>query len=169
MKKIINNKFIKHSIWVSLVIIILVMFDLIMKSYLFKYPGEDTLGPVQDNLKFIGIRSYAHTNSTIFSFLNWSINQSWRVAISVFLGLVLSIISLFQKNLKNSIFIGIIIAGIFGNGFDNAFFGYVRDILFTPWWDRGTFNFADILVVVGAILFAFSQLVDLLKKDKTSI
>ena len=56
--------------------------------------------------------------------------------------------------LQNPWAAGLIVGGAFGNVIDRAEAGTVVDMLHTGWWP--TFNVADVAVVGGAILMAFS-------------
>lgn len=151
-----KNKFIKNSIIASSVIFMFLMIDLIFKYYVFEYHGDDRAGPVQGSYTVIGFRSYAHTSSTIFSSFNMKVGDWVRVSLPMVVGIVLVIGILFQKNIGTTITLSLIAAGVFGNLYDNMVHGYVRDILFTPFHDKGTFNPADIFITFGGILFVIT-------------
>ena len=70
----------------------------------------------------------------------------------------LLIICLFLAFDIRSIFIAFIFSGSLGNTVDRLAFSYVRDIIFTPWLDKGTFNFADMDVIIGSFGFLITIL-----------
>ena len=62
---------------------------------------------------------------------------------------------------------GLLLAGCFGNLFDRVFFGYVRDFLMFDFWKAfPVFNFADVALFVGVILFVIYLSLYFAKKGK---
>lgn len=62
---------------------------------------------------------------------------------------------------------GLIIAGCLGNLFDRLFFGYVRDFIQFAFWDTfPIFNFADVALCVGVVLFVVYFIITLVKSKK---
>lgn len=161
-----KNKYIRNALIFTLVVGSLLMADLTLKSYNFILPdsGTDSNGYIQQENFFIGIRSYAHTNSSFFSFINMDISNVTQMVISYLTAGGLIIWMIFANSKLNVIALAIMISGVLGNAFDTTFFGYVRDIFYTPWADRGTFNFADVLTVFGAILLFIWILIETFKK-----
>lgn len=101
----------------------------------------------------IGIRSYAHYNSTLFSSLKINM-PDWAHHLMAF-GLSAMIIAMAFLNRRTKLLVvgfSILLAGILGNGIDRLFHGYVMDIFFTPFHDTGTYNFADVTMVIGGIV-----------------
>ena len=127
--------------------------DWLTKYYLFNHPEKD--------YGLIGFRSFPHYNTTVFAFLGVKIPIWSRHLINfsiLFLFLVAYIFLIKKKTLFTTISLAILFSGIMGNSLDVLFTNgnYVRDIIFIPWLDYGTFNFADIFAVIGAMLFATS-------------
>lgn len=95
----------------------------------------------------------------------WSI-MSENTLILILLSLValVAIYFFFIKNNKlgkiESITIGVLIGGILGNLIDRVFRGYVVDYLFFQIFEYNfpVFNFADICIVISAIVLLFLQL-----------
>ena len=78
----------------------------------------------------------------------------------------------FVKEKKKSwllvISIAFIYGGCIGNLFDRIVFGYVRDFIqFAFWQSFPIFNFADVFLTVGVILFAIYLIIFLVKKEKS--
>ena len=78
----------------------------------------------------------------------------------------------FVKEKKKSWFLVISMAfiygGCIGNLFDRIVFGYVRDFIqFAFWQSFPIFNFADVFLTVGVILFAIYLIIFLVKKEKS--
>ena len=58
-------------------------------------------------------------------------------------------------------------AGCFGNLYDRIVFGYVRDFIqFAFWQSFPIFNFADVFLTFGVIMFIIYLLIPLFKKEK---
>ena len=49
-----------------------------------------------------------------------------------------------------------------------AFQGHVRDIIFLPWANRGTFNFADVDALTGTIIALVTLIVHIIKQYVTN-
>ena len=134
------------------------------------------------DLTIIGTRSMAHYNSTMFSALNLDISYAGRVAINFTLVALFIIPMLFVKSKWVAFSLGVLVGGMLGNSLDVLVTtaggnltdkGYVRDIIFTPWRDNGTFNIADVIVVTGSgLLFLYAVYVLIFdksdKEDKAS-
>ena len=78
----------------------------------------------------------------------------------------------FVKEKKKSwllvISMAFIYGGCIGNLFDRIVFGYVRDFIqFAFWQSFPIFNFADVFLIVGVILFAIYLIIFLVKKEKS--
>ncbi|MBR4025826.1 MAG: signal peptidase II [Mycoplasmataceae bacterium] len=150
-KKIIIN----YCVFFAVAILMLV-FDLLTKQFLFKNPDnleepgiQYTHGPVQHDFGIIGIRSVINEGLTFFP--STSINVLLVTFFNVIILIGCIVFILFFNSTWYSVFIGCIFAGALGNTIDRLTFGWVRDIIFTPWFDNGTFNVADVLVIVGCV------------------
>ena len=168
MKKQKNpkNKYIRNSFIFILVFIVFFSIDFITKKYFFHSPGViDKQGIIQYDWKILGIRSYAHSTSSFFSLINVNVPQ-WIQVVAIFILIfIFAAFALIVKSKFTVISISIIVAGIMGNGIDQMLFYYVRDIFFTPWLDKGTFNFADLSIILGGFLFILSIILSITKKD----
>lgn len=133
--------------------------DWIMKGVVF---DSGSKGQTQANWGIIGFRSYAHYNTTVLSALNLKLPLWFNIIIDWLILLGFLILPYFLTT-KNYFLIttAIISAGVLGNSLDRMVYKYVRDVLFTPWADKGTFNFADVLLVGGAIAYAMFSMYDL--------
>ena len=111
--------------------------------------------------------SLGHSIKVINNFFYITYLNNYGAAWSMFTDkntflIILSIIALiimyrfiyvFEKNKRNTIAFGLVMAGIMGNLIDRWLFGYVRDFIdfkiFS--YDYPVFNIADIAVVVGVL------------------
>lgn len=155
---IIDNKktiIINYVVFLSLIFVLLLI-DLLTKQYLF---DENNLYNVTNKITYqnwlFGIRSIKNSGLT---FLPNASDVVLVSIINIFILIVCLISLIFWKNILLSIFIAFIFAGSLGNTVDRLAFSYVRDIIFTPWLDKGTFNFADMDVIIGSFGFAITIL-----------
>ena len=119
----------------------------------------------QIDKSWIGIRSYAHYNTTMLSFIKADVPDGLHHAMTVILALIFLAIAPHASNYIFAAGIGCIFGGIIGNGLDRMINGYVRDIIFTPWMDKGTYNIADILTIVGSGLLFIGIVYKLIKEE----
>ena len=97
-------------------------------------------------------------------------NQIGLIILSVLLFAFL--VWYFVKEKKKSwllvVSMAFIYGGCVGNLFDRIVFGYVRDFIqFAFWQSFPIFNFADVFLTVGVILFAIYLIIFLVKKEKS--
>ena len=154
---IIDNKktiIINYVVFLSLIFVLLLI-DLLTKQYLFD-EDEGNLNQITYQNWLFGIRSYSNPGLTVFG--DAKIDIVLVSTINIFILIVCLISLIFWKNILLSIFIAFIFAGSLGNTVDRLAFSYVRDIIFTPWLDKGTFNFADMDVIIGSFGFAITIL-----------
>ncbi len=153
-KNIITN----YIIFFSLITVLLAI-DLLTKHFLFDHSilnGTNNVGETIYQNWLFGIRSVKNSGLTIFP----NADDVVLVSLINFVILIACLVSLiFWKNPLLSIFISFIFSGSLGNTIDRLAYGAVRDIIFVPWLDRGTFNFADMDVVVGSIGFSITIIV----------
>ncbi|WP_406602897.1 signal peptidase II [Metamycoplasma sualvi] len=152
---IIDNKktiIINYVVFLSLIFVLLLI-DLLTKQYLFDEGNSNQI--TYQNWLF-GIRSYPNPGLTVFG--DAKIDIVLVSTINIFILIVCLISLIFWKNILLSIFIAFIFSGSLGNTVDRLAFSYVRDIIFTPWLDKGTFNFADMDVIIGSFGFLITIL-----------
>ena len=155
---IIDNKktiIINYVVFLSLIFVLLLI-DLLTKQYLF---DENNLYNVTNKITYqnwlFGIRSIKNSGLT---FLPNASDVVLVSIINIFILIVCLISLIFWRNILLSIFIAFIFSGSLGNTVDRLAFSYVRDIIFTPWLDKGTFNFADMDVIIGSFGFLITIL-----------
>jgi len=159
MFKLTKKQIIRNTIIFLITFTFLFTFDFLTKQFIF----------VKDSTKYndygwIGFRSFSNKSTTIFSFLNINLSSVWHNVIGVTILICVSMPILFSKNILTTIALSTLSAGVAGNVIDRAHYGYVRDVIFTPWQDKGTFNIADVVTIVGSGLFAISSVIQIFKK-----
>ena len=162
----IRNKIFIRSTIFSFLFVLFLFVDQISKFFFFDKNNIE----IQHDWKIIGIRSNFHESTTFFDSIN--VNLPFWANISISCAVVLLLVVLFFsfQNMVSIIGISFSLAGTLGNMLDNIFNGGVRNIIFTPFMDRGTFNIADLFIVLGIVLFLLGILinfiVDTRKKSK---
>lgn len=68
----------------------------------------------------------------------------------------------FYQNIYTKLSLVTFISGIVGNFIDRILFGYVKDFLFIK--DFSIFNFADIYLAVGILLFVYGEFLEYQKR-----
>lgn len=180
-KKILINYLVYFSIFAALLIL-----DQVTKNLIFNHStgnpytnGGDYAQKISTDiidLNIIGFRSLAHYGVTIISKKTTAVIVGVQI-VSVILFLLFIFVPLISENWLVIIFVAIINSGVAGNMFDRFFFkGHVKDILFVPWLEKlkgqdiGTFNFADVFLVVGSIAaviyFIISLIVEIVQENK---
>ncbi|WBP84215.1 signal peptidase II [Mycoplasmopsis edwardii] len=110
------------------------------------------------NYKIIGIRSIWHGGVTFLK----TRNQTFIQGLSILFLIVMPLTLLFNHKRYKLIgfIIGLVLAGTAGNMIDRfVFLGHVKDILFIPFVrDRGTFNAADVEIMLGIAIFVINTL-----------
>ncbi|AWX42870.1 lipoprotein signal peptidase [Metamycoplasma cloacale] len=161
---IFTKKFWKQYTWKDFVINLSIYFiffavtlliDLLTKHYLFKYTVNEQneivvqSGVIYQNALF-GFRSVKHAGTTIEIGLT---NVGLHIVSFIIIIVTLSVSFLFKDKKNRWIipFLALLSGGAMGNMVDRFLFDFVRDIVFLPWIDTGTFNYADAWLVIGAI------------------
>lgn len=166
----INKKIKLINVFIFLgIMLAFFLIDWLTKYFLFDMRAANDYYwvPIEQDFKLFGIRSLAHDNSTIFSFLKFKSSVELRLSLNSIIIILFLIWGLFCSSIPYAIGLGIITGGMFGNVMDVAFTDgkifthYVRDIFYLPWFDRGTFNLADTFIVVGAIIIFVVTIVDI--------
>ena len=153
-----NKKTILINVFIFLIVFaILILIDQLTKSLLFKWDdstsGINQIQGYQYKNWLFGIRSVFNTGLTA-NFLN-SIPLA-VVHLFNFVILIACITFLIVLRSKwFAIFIGFIFSG-------------VRDIVFLPWADKGTFNFADVDAIFGTLGSLITLIVLLFRNDQSS-
>lgn len=161
-----NNN--KKTIYRNFIIVfvastIFLLIDLLTKHFLFQDPGEGPGQKVDSYSNWLfGIRSVRNPGLTFFG------PEAVNVALITFFNVIIWISCLVSlivlKNALLIVCISLIFSGSMGNTIDRLHFGYVRDIIYLPWFDRGTFNFADVDVILGSFMFVGTMIVITIKK-----
>ncbi len=159
MFKITKRELIRNLIVLAIAYAILFSLDFLSKHFISSL--VDSKGEI--NLNWIGFRNYSNHSTTIFSFFHFGIAPVWHHVIGFIILALVSAPILLCERIFSAISLSILSAGIAGNVIDRAIFGYVRDIIFTPWFDRGTFNIADVVTISGSGLFAISAIVGIFR------
>lgn len=142
---------INYSIFISIAIIFLII-DLVTKQTLFEWNGNQGKNQIDGEFRyknwFFGVRSISNSGLTFLG--NWL--PTWLVhVLNIIMLLLISFFMLILKSKAFSISLGMLFSGTLGNMIDRMVFGVVRDIIFLPWMDKGTFNFADVFATIGSI------------------
>lgn len=153
------KKIIINAVIFLIVFFILFFIDFISKRHIFTTEqfeqGISSWKETTITYSFIGFRPLLHHGVTTnfheyFGFITIHI-ISWVILISSFF------IIIYSRNILFIIFWAVINAGNFGNNIDRIMYNNnVRDILFLPFYDNGTFNFADFFIVSGITLIIIS-------------
>ena len=117
--------------------------------------------------KFISLTYVENTGAAFGSF------HGYTAVLSVFTALVLAVglIYLLSGKIKSKIAYwaaAVVIAGGTGNLIDRIFRGYVIDFIEPLFVKFAVFNFADILVTVGAFVLIFYLIYEMFKESKGS-
>jgi len=170
MFRITKRELIRNLIVLAIAYAILFSLDFLSKHFISSLVDSKgiKLNPPSDirtiNLNWIGFRNFHNKTTTIFSFFNsLTIPLVWHHVIGFTILALVSAPILLCERIFSAISLSILSAGIAGNVIDRAIYGYVRDIIFTPWFDRGTFNVADVVTISGSGLFAISAIVGIFR------
>lgn len=143
--------------------VILTVADQIIKFFV-----EQSLQPI-GTMSFIdGFLGWRYLRNTGAAFGSFSNNT---VLLSVFTGIVLviGIFLIVTKKIKNKFYLTcavLVISGGLGNLIDRIFRHYVVDYIEVQFMDFAIFNFADILVTVGAFAMIIYLIVDIFRDRK---
>ena len=158
MKKSLLNKIIVLSV----LIVVVLALDLVTK-YVFDGMFEEGTGVSLGIFNLIIV----HNHGAAWGILSG--NQVGLVILSVaFLALF---VWFYVKDKKKSwlltVTFAFLCAGCLGNLYDRLVFGYVRDFIqFAFWQSFPVFNFADVFLTIGVVMFIIYLLIYAFKKDK---
>lgn len=159
---VLNNRYTiyRNLIIAAVAIFIFLLIDLLTKHFLFE---ENKLNIIRHENWLFGIRSIKNKGLTFFGNKPISIGLVSFFNILILISCLISLI--FFRHPLLIVAISLIFVGSLGNTIDRLAFGYVRDIIYLPWFDKGTFNFADVDVIVGSIIFVITMLWITLKSN----
>ncbi len=152
------------SIVISFIsIAILTAADQVIKFFVERY-----LQPVGSAEFIEGFIGWSYVRNTGAAFGSFSRSTA---LLSVFTGIVIivGIILIATKKIKSKFYLTcavMIISGGLGNLIDRVLKGYVVDFIDVQFMNFAVFNFADILVTVGAIALMVYVIVDMLRDRK---
>lgn len=132
--------------------------EYVLPEQILPYRAEDWA-----NHSIIGVRSIWHKGVT---FLPSNVNIDAIQAVSMIIFIFTLIVPLLSKNKALIVTISIIASGAMGNMLDRFIFaGYVKDLFYWPFLEgngksTGTFNFADIAVIGGAIATVIALIIE---------
>ena len=158
MKKSLINKIVVLSV----IIVAILALDLTTK-YIFDAMFEEGTG------KSLGIFNLIIVHNHGAAWGIFSGNQVGLVILSlVFLGIFIWFYVVDKKkSWLLTITFAFLCAGCIGNLFDRLVFGYVRDFIqFAFWQSFPVFNFADVFLTFGVVLFAVYLIIYACKKEK---
>lgn len=152
------------SIIISIVVIILsIAIDLITKAVV---AGNMAVGQTIPIIKDVLHITYVKNVGAAFSMLEGKMTLFYiitPIALIIFIWYLI-------KNRKHSMFqnilLSLIIGGTIGNFIDRIIFQYVRDFIDVRLINFAVFNFADICLTIGVILFVIYLIIEIVKETK---
>ncbi len=176
IQKIIESiKLSKKQLFINLIIIsflsiILITIDQTTKTWAFK-KGMDYY---YENA-FVGVRLIGNTG--MFGSLGDNLGYPTVQTLTCFIAIIIFTCALFSKSWNMTVALTFMFAGAMGNIIDRFLVDAVpheshsvRDWIFTPWSETlkngGTYNIADIEVVIGSCLSLVSIIFALFKKEE---
>ena len=160
MNKSLRNKFIVLAV---LVVVILVL-DLVTKYVIDGMFDEGTgVSAIPNLFNIIVVHNYGAA---------WGIFEGSQIMLIILTFVFLGVfVWYFVVEKKKSwlliITFSFLFAGCLGNLYDRIVFGYVRDFIqFAFWQTFPIFNFADVFLTFGVVMFVIYLLIPLFKKDK---
>ncbi len=150
---------------ILLVVAVLVAIDLIIKSVVLKY-----LAPVGSYIlveNFLSLTYVENTGAAFGSFSNHTALLSAFTAVVLLVGLIYVLSGKIKSKVVYTSLI-MIISGGTGNLIDRITRGFVVDYIEPLFVRFAVFNFADILVTVGAAILIIYLIYDIIKDSKKS-
>ena len=155
----------KKHISCLIMIVLIIIFDRVTKYFAVKnLYGGDIVNFIPGVVQF----RYAENTGMAFSMLS---GARWVFVALTFAVCVGAFYYLFSNKCKSLWLywsIGVVVSGGIGNLIDRARFGYVVDFIDLQFMDFAVFNFADILVTVGAFALMFYVIADIFRDRKKS-
>jgi signal peptidase II len=143
-----------------LLIAALTAFDQMIKFFIERDLRPISYAPVID--KVVDLRYLQNTGAAFGSFGTKTVLLSVFTAIVLLVGIYLIV----AKKIKSKYYLAcavMIIAGGLGNLIDRIFRGYVIDYIEVQFTNFAIFNFADMLVTVGAFMVIIYLIVDIIR------
>ncbi|MBN3534932.1 signal peptidase II [Mycoplasma procyoni] len=160
-KRLLFNGIITFSILLALILVDQLTKNLIFEHKEFVERPNWVEGKNLFDYKVIGFRPILHVGVT--SKLHEKLGFITIHILSVVVFLVALHFMIFAKKYYYIVVLGFLAAGDFGNMLDRFIYANgVKDILFIPWRDNGTFNFADLFIGAGAIGVAITIIIEAL-------
>jgi signal peptidase II len=134
-------------------------FDLATKSYIFSWLGPQYARPAVPIIKNVLELQTSHNPGALWGFMRGVPYSSLIFAVLSIIAAVGICFWLFvlgaAEDRRLTIALGLIMAGALGNCYDRLVFGYVRDFVHFKvdpiGFDCAIFNFADNMLVIGAV------------------
>ena len=152
----------KICVLIAIVVGILAL-DLVTKYVLDATLGDETKSIIPGLFNFKLVHNYGAA---------WGMLAGKQIFLIVLSIVFLAIFLIYYIKEKNktwflSVTFGFLIAGCLGNLFDRVVFGYVRDFIqFDFWKTFPVFNFADVALVFGVIMFLIYLIIYFTKQSK---
>ncbi len=152
----------KKHIWASVMIALIVAFDLFTKLLAKKYLLGNAAVPF---IKGVVQFNYAENKGMAFSMFS---GARWVFVVLTAVVCIGALVLMF-KNKIASLWaywsVGVIVSGGLGNLIDRVFYGYVVDFIEPTFMNFAIFNIADSAVTLGTVSLMAYLLLDLFKKE----
>lgn len=168
IKKYWQFTWFKSYVFALITMIPLLFIDQLSKGVIYDGNRDSTAGDTQSDWGFIAFRSQFHTSTTFLDTIGKSMPFWASITLDYVLLMVFTVALFFVKNKYYAIALATLLTGVIGNTLDASIFHGVRNVMFIPYNDSGTFNFADIFIVVGSIMLALLIFYGLFKDWKKS-
>lgn len=154
-----------------------ILIDQLTKTFLFEWNEDHNggkIGKVYYEGTLLGVRSVGHYGVT---FIPSAENKRGALIFIQFLSILillgLLLVPLLSRHLTTIIICAIIWAGDFGNMLDRFMFNMmVKDIFYVPFMEKwtgkvlGTFNFADLCIVLGCISLVLFFVIEMILEKR---
>lgn len=137
------------------VILVILLFDVFTKRWAID-ALSDTAASVQGIDGLVGFR-FVWNPGAAFSFLSHAPNLVTALTACLLAALAAAVFLPPREKLSNRLFLSMVLAGGAGNLIDRLLYGAVADFIELKFISFPVFNFADIMVVSGAVLYAIQM------------
>lgn len=153
LKRVSKKRLLLNALFLCVLLLILLLIDQLTKNLIFKHEDFKTSAPPESlwiNHGWIGFRPLLHQGVTSGLAKKFGFTVIHIFAFLLLFILIFSV--LLSKNYYFAAFMIVLLAGNIGNELDRLLYeNGVKDIIFIPYRDNGTFNFADIFIIAGPI------------------